>query len=183
MTVSLSCIILLPPLTVAPEAQPQIMMQISILLLQSLAPVRSATIIVSCLRTKLNKLALSMAMSAELTLRLFLADMKYPQLDCLKHSAEHDPRDHHRCMLDHVVTSTALLALGHPPIFANRHQPSVVASDISLSSLSYLYTVQHQSLLLKDTHICCENSDTSPYFTVNNGCPSSSARWKSQQSS
>ena len=149
-------------------------------LLRSFAPMRSATTIVSCLRAKLSKLALNVEMSAELTLRLFLADMKYRQLDFLEHFAEHNSRDYHRCILDDVVTTTALLTHGHRPSFANRHQPTVSDCDTSLSSLSSFYTVQHQCLLPKGTHIRCENLVTSPYYTSYNGCPSPSARGKSQ---
>ena len=96
-------------------------------------------------------------MSAELTLRLFLADMKYRQLDCLEQPAEHEFRHYHKCMLDGIVTTTAFLAHGHPPSFANRHEPSVVDSNISLSSVSCFCTVQHQTLLPKTTHIRSEN--------------------------
>ena len=85
-------------------------------------------------------------MSAELTLRLFMADMKYRQLDCLEKYAEHEFRHYHKCMLDGVVITTAFFAHGHPPSFANRHELSVVDCDISFFGVLFLYGTASDSL-------------------------------------
>lgn len=127
-----------------------------------------------------------MAVLAELTPRYLLANMKCRQPEYLEHTAECSPttlRIVTNLMLDGVVATTASLAHHHLPSVANRHQPSVVDYDISLSFSSCFCTSQHQSLFHKDTQTRCEDLIASPSFTLYNGCPSSFARGKSQQSS